>query len=117
MSPDLVTKVQEKAERVAQQLELSGLASLHGFINADTGDLKVMDIDTAPPLHPASPVFAQVGKPFLEFSEQIFDKQCPCLSSRDNLILQEKRHFLLHCHKHALGGKDITCTKGQFQSD
>lgn len=67
MSPDLVTKVQEKAERVAQQLELSGLASLHGFINADTGDLKVMDIDTAPPLHPASPVFAQVGKPFLEF--------------------------------------------------
>ena len=61
MSPALVTKVQEKAERVAQQLELSGLASLQGFVNADTGDLKVIDIDTAPQLHQGSPVFAQVS--------------------------------------------------------
>ena len=60
ISPALVTRVQEKAERVAQQLELSGLASLQGYVNADTGDLKVVDIDTAPPLHPGSPVFAQV---------------------------------------------------------
>lgn len=60
MPPDLVTKVQERVEKVAWQLGLSGLASLHGYINADTGELKVMDVDTSPPLHSASPLYAQV---------------------------------------------------------
>lgn len=58
--PELVTKVQERAERVAAQLGLSGLACLHGFVNADTGELKVVDVDTSPPLHPGSAIYAQV---------------------------------------------------------
>ena len=59
--PSIVTKIQEKAERVAQQLGLSGLANLEGYINAETGEVKVIDIDTAPALHLASPIFAQVS--------------------------------------------------------
>lgn len=61
MASSLVTRVQEKAERVAQQLGLSGLASLQGYINADSGDLRVIDVDTSPPLQASSTIFAQVS--------------------------------------------------------
>lgn len=55
-----MTSVQERAEYVARQLDLSGLASLQGYINADTGELRVVDIDTSPPLHAGSHIWAQV---------------------------------------------------------
>lgn len=101
MSPAVVTKVQEKAERVAQQLELSGLASLQGFVNADTGDLKVIDIDTAPPLHAGSPIYRQVSLHVLQnvrivaLSTLLVSILLPAKKSH-TAVLQAQRHLLGH---------------------
>lgn len=60
VSQEALASVQERAEIVAQRLNLAGYACLEGVMNADTGSLMVTEVDALPALHPESPFLAQV---------------------------------------------------------
>lgn len=55
-----MTSLQEQAEQIAQLVGLSGVANIQGFVNADTGELSVQNVDTVPSLHSGCLIFKQV---------------------------------------------------------
>lgn len=66
LSPEILTAIQEKAEIVATELKLAGLASIRGYVNTDTGSLTVLDVNTVPDLTTGSLIFKQVSTSFTE---------------------------------------------------
>ena len=59
IEPRTLAGIQERAEIVALNLGLSGFATLDGFVNADTGNLTVLEVNSLPALDPGSILFSQ----------------------------------------------------------
>ena len=83
LSPEILTAIQEKAEIVATELKLAGLASIRGYVNTDTGSLTVLDVNTVPDLTTGSLIFKQVST---SFSEATRPYLCETLTFQSNRL-------------------------------
>ena len=82
LSPEILTAIQEKAEIVATELKLAGLASIRGYVNTDTGSLTVLDVNTVPDLTTGSLIFKQVSTSFTEASRHYLRETLAFQSTR-----------------------------------
>ena len=72
LAPEILDEVQQKVELIAAELKLEGFARVDAFVNARTGEVLVIEVNSVPGLTPSTVLFHQALAEDLPLSPEMF---------------------------------------------